>query len=357
MKHQTGMALLAASFLTVLTACGTGEASVSNEQEVLAATALPVEVAAPQIADIHATYDTTAKIAADSEAPVIARAEGQVVEILVEEGDLVSAGQLLARLDGDRARLQMLQAQVNLEKASREYERQINLSKRGLVSVASLETLKYDVASLQATYELQKLNYEYTMIKAPIGGVIASRNIKSGAHVRTNDAVFAIANTDRLVVHLKIPQTELSKFSVGHVATVRVDAMPAVSYEAHIARISPTIDARNGTFRATAYIDNASRDLVPGMFGRFSIAYEKHSDALLVPKSAIVEEDNEVVVYVVENGAALRRPVTTGIESSGMVEILDGLAADDDVIVSGQTGLRDGSKVLASAGQTGRVSG
>jgi len=357
MKYQTGMVILAASFLTSLSACGTGEASVSSEPEELAAAAMPVEVATPRIADIYATYETTAKIAADSEAPVIARAEGQIVEILVEEGDLVSTGQLLARLDGDRARLRMQQAQVNLEKASREHERQISLSKRGLVSVASLEALKYEVASLQATYELQKLNYEYTMIKAPIAGVVASRDIKSGAHVSINDAVFTIANTDRLVAHLKIPQTELSKFSAGHVARVQVDSMPEASYEAHIARISPTIDARNGTFRATAYIDNSNRDLAPGMFGKFSVAYEKHSAALLVPKTAIVEEDNEIVVYVVENGAALRRPVTTGIESAGMVEILDGLAQDDDVIVSGQTGLRDGSKVLASAGLMDQVSG
>jgi membrane fusion protein (multidrug efflux system) len=357
MKYQTSMAICASFFLSFLSACGTGEASISSESEVLAATPLPVVVASPSVADVFATYETTAKIAADSEAPVIARAEGQIIEILVEEGDLVTAGQLLARLDGDRARLQMLQSEVNLEKATREYERQITLSKRGLVSVASLETMKYDVASLQATYELRRLNYEYTVIKAPIAGVIASRNIKGGAHVNINDAVFMIANTDRLVAHLKIPQTELSKISAGHLASVLVDSMPGVSYEAQIARISPTIDPRNGTFRATAYIENANRELAPGMFGKFSIAYEKHSGALLVPKSAIVEEDNEVVVYVVENGAALRRPVTTGIESSNMVEILDGLMPDEDVIVSGQTGLRDGSKVLASAGQSDPVTG
>ncbi len=357
MKYPTGTAICASVLLASLSACGTGEASISNETELLAATPMPVEVTSPSVADIFATYETTAKIGADSDAPVIARAEGQIVEILVEEGDLVGAGQLLARLDGDRARLQMLQAEVNLEKATREYERQISLSKRGLVSVASFESLKYDVASLQATFELRRLNYEYTMIKAPIAGVIASRDVKNGAHVKINDAVFLISNTDRLVAHLKIPQTELHKFSAGQLASVHVDSMPGVTYEAQIARISPTIDPRNGTFRATAYIDNVNRDLAPGMFGRFSVAYEKHSAALLVPKMAIVEEDNEIVVYVVENGAAVRRPVTTGIESSEMIEILDGLTADAQVIVSGQTGLRDGSKVLASADRSNLVIG
>jgi membrane fusion protein (multidrug efflux system) len=357
MKYQTGIVACVPLLFLFLSACGTGAASVSSEQELLAATPLPVEVATPSVADIFATYESTAKIAADAEAPVIARAEGQIVEIVVEEGDLVSAGQLLARLDGDRSRLQMIQAKINLEKATREHERQTSLRERGLVSAASLETLQYEVASLQATYDLRRLNYEYTMIKAPIAGVVASRDVKSGAHVKMNDAVFSIANTERLVAHLKIPQTELSKFSAGHRASVRVDYMPDVTFDAQIARISPTIDPRTGTFRATVYIDNANRDLAPGMFGRFSVAYEKHSAALLVPKDAIVSEDNEKVVYVVENGAALRRPVTTGIESSDMIEILEGLTPDEQVIISGQTGLRDGSKVLASAGQLERVSG
>jgi membrane fusion protein (multidrug efflux system) len=352
MNHKAGLVVIATFSFAFLSACGTGEASLSNVPEAPAASPLPVEIASPLVADIYATHDTTAKIGADAEAPVVSRAEGQIVEILVEEGDSVSAGQLLARLDGDRARLQMLQAQVNLEKATREHERQISLSNRGLVSVASLEALKYDMQSLQATYELRKLNYEYTLIRAPIAGVIASRDIKNGAHVKVNDTVFTISNTGTLVAYLKIPQTELGKISAGQKANLRVDSMPGEVYEANIARISPTIDARNGTFRATAYIDNSGRDLAPGMFGRFIISYEKHADALLVPKSAVVQEDNENVIYVVEDGAAVRRHVETGIESGTMIEILGGLAAADQVVVTGQTGLRDGSRVLASASLT-----
>jgi membrane fusion protein (multidrug efflux system) len=347
MKHQTGFAVIASLVLVSVSACDAGEASVSTESESIAATPLPVTVALPRVADIYATYDMTAKLAADSEAAVIARAAGQIVEILVEEGDSVTAGQILARLDGERARLQMLQAQANLEKASRNFERQVNLRERGLVSAASLEGLKYDVDALKATYELKKLDYEYTSIRAPISGVIASRNIKQGAHVKINDAPFHIANTTLLVAYLRIPQTELGKFSAGDEATVRVDAMPGTTFRATIARVSPTVDSRNGTFRATAYMKNRTRELVPGMFGRFSIAYDKHSNALLVPKAAIISEDNENVVYVVENGAAIRRTVTLGIESVDMIEVLDGLEGSETVIIAGHTGLRDGSKVIA----------
>lgn len=356
MKYPSGLIAIVCVLAAAISGCNTGEASVSAETETAAAP-LPVAVITPEVADIFATYETTAKIEADAEAPVIARAEGQIVEILVEEGDLVSQGQLLARLDGDRTRLQMLQAQANLEKATRAYDRQVNLRDRGLVSVASLEGMKFDVELLTATYELSKLNYEYTMVRAPIAGVISSRMVKTGAHINSGDHVFSIANTSKLVAYLKIPQTELAKFSEGHRADLRVDAVQGKTFDATIERISPTIDARNGTFRATAYISNADSELAPGMFGRFSIAYEKHSDALLVPKTAIVYEDNENVVYVVKNGAAERRAVSLGIESLGSVEILGGLDSGEQVIVSGQSGLRDGSKVLAYAPETSLAAG
>jgi RND family efflux transporter MFP subunit len=124
--------------------------------------------------------------------------------------------------------------------------------------------------------------------------------------------------------------------------------MPDTIYDAEIARISPTIDIRNGTFRATAFVDNRAGELAPGMFARFSISYERHADALVIPKRALVEEDDQAAVYVVENGAVSRRVIETGIETNEVVEVLGGLSGDEEIVVIGHSGLRDGSKVLAS---------
>lgn len=124
--------------------------------------------------------------------------------------------------------------------------------------------------------------------------------------------------------------------------------MPGNAYPATIARISPTIDTRNGTFRATAVIDNTRGELAPGMFGRFSIAYEEHANALVLPSSALIDEDDESAVYVVNDGQVMRRTIETGIRSGDKIEILDGLTESDVVVVLGHSNLRDGSKVLAS---------
>ena len=336
------------SSAALLQSCGVGEASNSNAEKIQAATAVPVEVAFPIREDIYATYHATATIASDIDAPVLARVQGEVVQLLVEEGDQALQGQVLARLDGERLRLDMLAAKANLNQARKEFDRYSDLAKRGLVSESMFDGLKYDVAALQATYELKKLNYDYSEIRAPISGVVASRDIKLGQNVRVNSVAFRITDTAELVAYLQIPQAELAKFSAGHSARLRVDSMPGTDFAATIVRISPTIDASNGTFRATAFVDNKDGYLVPGMFARFTVSYEKHEDALTVPTDAIVEEDNEMTVYVVADGEVTRRIVTTGISANGQVEILSGLAEEEGIVVVGHAGLRDGSKVLAS---------
>ncbi len=354
---RLGLVATAAVVTASLSACGIGEAKANDPQEAASATPMPVEISLPSTGDIFATYQSTTTIHADAEAPVVARVSGEVVEILVEEGDCVEEGQLLARLDGERLRLQMIEAKANLEKTRKAYERYVQLHERGLVSASTFEGLKFDMDALQATYELKRLSYNYTHIRAPITGVVSSRDIKLGQHVMAGAAAFKITDTTQLVAYLSISQTELSKISAGDTAKVRVDAMPGVEFSAVIARISPTIDPRNGTFRATASIENLAGELAPGMFGRFNIAYEKHADALLIPAAAVLEEDSETIVYVVNDGSASRRAIEVGIQSDGLVEVLGGLDANEQIVVTGQNGLRDGATVLASQDLQASITG
>jgi membrane fusion protein (multidrug efflux system) len=347
--------ILAGSAL--ISGCGTGEASVSDAETILAATPVPVETGLPSRSDIYATYAATASIASDADAPVTARVSGEVVELLVEEGDRVEAGQALARLDGRRLKLEMLAAKANLERAKKEYVRNTDLYQRGLVSAAMFEGLEFDLRSLEATYDLKRLNYDYSNLRATISGVVSSREIKPGENLNIGQVAFRITETKELIASLKIPQAELSKFHVGDTASLEVASMPGQRFTATIDRISPTIDTRNGTFRATAIIENSNGYLAPGMFGRFTIAYEMHANALLVPTQSVLDEDDASTVYVVHDGEVVRRNVTTGIENDGRIEILSGLQDDDEIVIVGHSGLRDGSKVLASVAAVERYTG
>lgn len=328
------------------TACSTGDAGVAGPALVDSAP-LPVEVVQPRRADIHATYETTATVTADSEASVVSRVPGEIAELFVEEGARVEAGQPLARLDGERLRLQMQHARARYEQAAGEYERLLELHERGLISAAAFETLEFERDALLAAYELQRVNVGYTTVRAPISGVIATRHVQPGAQVAVGDPLFRITDTSVLLAYLHIPQTELGRVQATDTAVVRADAMPEAQFSARILRISPTVDSRTGTFRATAHIDNPEGRLAPGMFARFSIVCETRRNALVLPREAVVREDQDQVVYVVRDGAAERRSVTIGIESGGVAEILEGISAEDRVVITGQAVLRDGSRVLA----------
>ena len=348
-RHVTIVTLMLSLTAALASGCGVGEASVASDAEVEAATPIPVETALPERADILATYEATTTIASDADAPVVAKVGGEVVRLLVEEGHRVTEGQVLAELDGERLRLEMLSAKANLDQVRGEYERYTDLAARGLVSEAMFEGLKYDLEALEATYDLARLNFDYSKIRAPIDGVVSARDIKLGQSIDASDVAFRITDTSELLAYLQIPQAELGKFSAGQHATLTVDADPRMTYTATIARISPTIDVRNGTFRATAFIDNPSGELAPGMFARFSIAYDRHTDALVIPRAALIEEDDQSSVYVVADGAVTRRAIEIGIESGNLVEVVRGLDSDEEVVVTGQASLRDGSKVLASS--------
>ena len=349
-------ALALASTLQI-SGCGVGQASVTDSDVAAAATPVPVETSTPFRSDIYATYACSASITSDADAPVMARVSGEVVELVVEEGDRVNEGDVLARLDGQRLRLEMLAARANLDRAQKEYTRNEDLHERGLISSAAFEGLKFDLASLQASYDLTNLNYGYSSIRAPISGVVSSREIKSGENLAVGQVAFRITETKELVAYLQIPQSELMKFDAGLDATVRVASMPNSEFAATIVRISPTIDSRNGTFRATAIIDNTDGNLAPGMFGRFTVSYEKHANALVIPADALLDEDEQTSVYVVKNDEVVRRTVEIGVEENGRVEILGGLDENDEIVVVGHSGLRDGSKVLASVSTLDRFAG
>ena len=343
------VSLLTVAAAASLSGCDIGEASAPDQAAINDAPPVPVETSHPYRSDVYATYETTAAITSDADAPVVARAAGELVELLVEEGDRVSAGQVLAKLDGERLRLEMLVAKANLAKARREYTRNKRLHERGLISASMFEGLKFELAALEATYELKQLNYDYSNIRAPIDGVVSERTIKPGQNVNIGDVAFRITDTTELLADLRIPQAQLSKFQPGQAATIRVASMPDNEFDASIIRISPTIDAQSGTFRATVRVRNKDGALAPGMFGRFSIAYEQHPDALVVPAAALLDDDEQSVVYVVTDDKVVRRAVETGIRTNGQIEILDGLAENEQIVVVGQGGLRDGSKILASS--------
>lgn len=327
--------------------CGRGEASNSRAAEE--PRDIPVTVAAVEVADAAARYSGTTHLEADGEAAVASRVGGEVVEILIEEGDRVRAGQVIARLDGERLRLAMERAGAELDKLRQAYRRNVALHERGLVSQGAFENLRYDLEALDAAWQLARLQHGYTQIRAPIDGVVSGREVNLGATVREDDVLFRITDLDNLIAYVHVPQRDVRHFSPGQQASLRMTAWDDEAFPATVTRVSPTADPGSGTFRVALAVPSADRRLRPGMFGKLDIVYEVHEDALLVPSVAVLDEDMEAAVFVLDEGLARRRLVTTGLQVDGRTEVLSGLSPGEQVIVVGQGGLKEGAPVTIEA--------
>jgi len=336
-------AVLACALLLGACAQGTSDdagksAKADSDSEEVAA--VPVETSRPVRGDIYAVYSGTAPIEAYAEADVIAKVAGEVREILVEEGDDVRQGQVLARLDGDRLRLELSQVEANLSKLKRDYQRNVDLKEKGLISTGDFDKIRYEMEALEASYNLAKLELDYTQIRAPIDGVVSNRYVRIGNTVAVNDPMFEVTSMDPLVAYMHVPEREYRNLGKGQVVGIEIDALAGQRIMAAVTRVSPIVDPETGTFKITIEISDAQRRIKPGMFGRISIVYDQHSNVLQVPRNAILEDDGETSVFVVEDGKARRQPVSTGYSNAGMIEITEGLDDGDNVVTVGQVGLK-----------------
>src|SRR5262245_1945604 len=284
---RTFPAIAIAAVSLALSACNDGAASGASDTTTAA---IPVQVESPTRGEMLSLYTGTAPLEADQEATVVAKVAGEVREILFEEGDRVQAGQVLARLDGDRLRFEVQQSEANLRKLEREYNRNVELFERKLVASVSVENVRYEMEALKAAYDLARLNLGYTEIRAPISGVVSKRHIKVGNTINVNDRTFEITDLEPLIAEVHIPEREFARLKAGQAAGIAVDALNGRQFAGHVERISPTMDPATGTFKATIEVTDANGLLKPGMFARVGIVLERRAEALRIPRGARSEE-------------------------------------------------------------------
>jgi len=334
--------LLAATLL--LTGCG----SRAQDDAAKADDAPPpvtVEAVAAEPRAMAASYSGSASLEARAEAQVVAKTSGVALEVLVEEGDVVRAGQVLVRIDADRARLNLAQVDAQVKKLEANYRRASELVKQQMVSVGDHDQLRYDLENARATWRLAQLELSYANVTAPISGVVASRSIKPGNFVQINTPIIRIVDNSRLEATLNVPERDLTTLRQGLPVRMRVDALAGREFEGVVDRIAPVVDAGSGTFRVVCAFDPEDGALQPGMFARIGIDYDNRAAALAIPRAALLEDDGEAAVFVVRDGKAVRVAIVSGYVDGGFIEVREGLSEGDRVVTAGKIALRDGSPV------------
>ena len=337
-----------------LTACGkaNGDDEKDGKDPV---TAVPVEVAKTRRAEMAAVYTGTAPVESERKAFVMPKVKGEIRAVYAEEGARVRQGQVLARLDGDQLRLEVALNEATMRKLERDYARNTELQAKGLVSAVSIDNLKYELEAARANWELARLQLSYCEIRSPIAGTVTQRLdvVKVGNTVTpvggvidsADSSLFVVEDLDSLILRVNVPERELTKLSVGQPAELSFDAAPGRSFNGRIAQISPYIDPQTATFPVRIRVTDTGGLLRPGMFARVAIIYERKTDALQIPRTALLDSEGPPKVFVVQNGKAAERAVQLGLSNGAMVEVVSGLKDGEQVVVVGQGAVKPGAAV------------
>lgn len=209
----------------------------------------------------------------------------------------------------------------------------------------NVEALRAQVAQAQAAVDLIKTNIENSVIKAPVSGMISSKQIQPGEMCQAGATLGAVVNIDRVKVVINVPEEDINKLKDGQEATVNVDALGNEGrIKSKISIVSPASGASR-LFQVKIEMENKDHRLKPGMFANVNVVRGIKENVITIPKDAVLIKKHGNVVYVVKEGKAEERLVKVGVTNGDRVEITEGLKEGETVVTSGQNMLTEGSAV------------
>jgi membrane fusion protein (multidrug efflux system) len=355
-RRHSAIPLLAVFALAVSSGCqGRGNATEKAEGEKKVAE-VPVEVAPLVRGPIEQVLRFSAHLETERDVEVRSEAARKVVALLVEEGDRVAQGAPLVRLESDEQATALARTRGQLDKARWEHERQAKLFAERMLSEQDLTRSRYELEQLELALADAERELSYTVVRAPLAGTVARRLVRVGDRVSPNQHLFDLVDLDSLVALVYVPEKDLQRIAPGQPARLRPPADPEVVYSGTVDRISPVVDPKSGTVKVTVAVPYAT-GLRPGMFLEVELVTAVESDALLVPKRALVQDGTLTAVWRLKDDSTVERIwVEAVLEDRERITVADGLAAGDRVVVAGLAGLKPGAKVkLLGAGAEGEA--
>jgi membrane fusion protein (multidrug efflux system) len=307
--------------------------------------AVPVALATLGRGRIESVLRFSTNLEAEQQVQVLADSPRKVTALLVEEGDRVRRGAVLIRLEDDEQRTELERIESQLTKSRRELKRNESLFEQELISEQDFNDARYDVEQLELALADAQRELSYTEVRAPIGGTITQRLVKVGDNINVNQHLFDIIDFASIVARVYVPEKELARLEVGQAARVTAQALGREERFGTIERIAPVVDSRSGTVKVTVALPE-EEGLRPGMYVSVELVTQVHDDAVLVPKRALVYDDDQLFVFRMAEGDRVERLLVQPVlEDRQHIEPDGVLAEGDRVVVAGQAGLKNGSLV------------
>ncbi|MCS6295075.1 MAG: efflux RND transporter periplasmic adaptor subunit [Nitrospira sp.] len=329
--------------------------------------------------DVRLTY--TADLIPNQLVNIFSRVDGYIAKIYVDKGDLVKANQLLIEIDHTdyihavnqakanllSAKAKVVQQDAGVRNATLTLDRMQALIKDQFVSQQDLDTalvnrdaavalqdsLRAQVQQMTVALAQAETNLAYSYIRAPFAGYIAERNLDPGAYVSGTTTSTSTVSRGILSVHdvetvrtlIEVVEKDVPHVQVGQRADVRAEAYPNEVFEGHVTRIVQALNRATRTMTVEVDLPNKDHRLKGGMFARVEVLVGKHPQAIQIPLDAVSRLEESQYVYVVRDGKAHQVPVELGARAENRVEVVKGLAGDEQLIVSGKDLVSEGIPV------------
>ncbi|MCM8794945.1 MAG: efflux RND transporter periplasmic adaptor subunit [Candidatus Omnitrophica bacterium] len=325
---------------------------------------LPVPVRVFKATRIEFTdfLPTVGTVRGDAEVELKFELNGIIKSVDFKEGDIVKKGQVLAALDETDASARVAYAESKLRAAEAqlalaEKREEINqtLFDIGAIIRSKLEEAQLEVKQAEAQVdtardelEIAKVELEKTVMKAPMDGVMGTREVEVGTFVSPQVIVGTIMDIRSVNVELGVIERDIERIKLGQRVKINVDSLPNESFQGNVNNLAPLIEGKSRTLTAKVAVPNPKGKLLPGMFARADIAVYEKPNALVIPTSSLKDSDGDGrfdTVFTVENEAAKMKPIVLGYLTTDYAEIREGIQEGEEVISEARGKLKEGSKV------------
>jgi multidrug efflux pump subunit AcrA (membrane-fusion protein) len=267
----------------------------------------------------------------------VAEVAAAKVTLDLAEKNLTRAEKLIE--SGDVSRSFYDDARARRDQLKEQYDVQLAQARQNF---AGVQVARTNVANAEAALALARKNLSYANIPSPIDGYVTERTADLGEYVSPQQKVATVVRTNPLRIRIDIPEQAIPEVQLGQAVSITTSAWPERNFSGRIARIAPNVSATSRTLTVEAEIENSSGALKPGQFATVRILQQRAEPAVLVPARAVTTQAGVSRVFVVKNGHAEQRLVQTGQTEGDLIEIKNGVAADEQVATSNLEMLSDG---------------
>ncbi len=294
---------------------------------------------------LRSTIKAVGTVLADASALLRAEVPGQIIKLHFADGQPVVKGEPLFSIEATVLEAEANEAKANANLSEAAYTRAKELINDKLISATDFDNARANYNVSMARLLSSQARLSKTVIRAPFDGFAGLRKINIGDYATIGQELVSVVSLDPLRVEFSVPETRLAQLQAGQIISVSVGAYPDEVFAGVITAIAPQIDVTGHSVAIRARLPNPDLKLRPGLFAQVSITLAVKTAALMVPEQAIWPIGQTKTVFVIENGKALQKTVTTGQREPGWVEITSGLVAGEELVTAGQMKIFDGAAV------------